>query len=165
VYVGSIPTGAIWRGDVRTGKGEVFVPGVEGRAAIGLELDKRGRLWVAGGPTGRAFVYSARSGRLLAEYTLTTTTPTFVNDVVVTRHAAWFTDSLNQVLYKVRLGRHGRLGGQDRVSTVPLTGDLVYQDGFNLNGIDATRDGRTVVVVQSNTGKLFTVRARTGETS
>jgi sugar lactone lactonase YvrE len=153
-FVGSIPTGAIYRGSLRSGEGAILVPGGEGKAAIGVDAD-RGRLFVAGGPTGKAFVYSTRSGRELATYQLTTAA-TFVNDVVVTRSAAWFTDSVNQVLYRVALGPGGRLGGQSAVQTIPLTGDLVYTTGFNANGIDATRNGKTLVVVQSNTGKLFT---------
>jgi streptogramin lyase len=162
VYVGSIPTGAIWRGDVRTGKGSVLVPGVPGRAAIGLELDRHGRLWVAGGPTGHAFVYDARTGRLLADYQLTTGT-TFVNDVVVTRHAAWFTDSTNPRLYRVPIGRHGRLGDQADVTALPLSGDISYlPTGPNANGIEAARGGRVLIIVQSNTGLLFTVNPRTG---
>lgn len=154
-YVGSIPTGAVYRGNLRTGTGAVLVPGGTGKAAIGVDVD-RGRIFVAGGPTGKAFVYSARTGAELATYELTTAS-TFVNDVVVTRTAAWFTDSVNQVLYRVALGRGGRLGGQSAVQTVPITGDLVYTTGFNANGIDATRNGKLLVVVQSNTGKLFRV--------
>jgi streptogramin lyase len=162
VYVGSIPTGAIWRGDVRTGTGSVLVPGVPGRAAIGLELDGHGRLWVAGGPTGHAFVYDARTGRLLADYQLTTGT-TFVNDVVVTRHAAWFTDSTNPRLYRVPIGRHGRLGDQADVTALPLSGEISYLPmGPNANGIEAARGGRVLIIVQSNTGLLFTVNPRTG---
>jgi sugar lactone lactonase YvrE len=153
-FVGSIPTGAIYRGSLRSGEGAILVPGGTGKAAIGVDAD-RGRLFVAGGPTGKAFVYSTRSGRELAAYQLTTAA-TFVNDVVVTRSAAWFTDSVNQVLYRVALGPGGRLGGQSAVQTIPLTGDLVYTTGFNANGIDATRNGKTLVIVQSNTGKLFT---------
>ena len=60
-YVGSIPTGAVYRGDLRTGKGATLVPGATGRAAIGVEHD-RGRLFVAGGPTGKGFVYDATDG-------------------------------------------------------------------------------------------------------
>ena len=48
-YVGSIPTGAVYRGDLRTGQGAPLVPGATGRAAIGVEHD-RGRLFVAGRP-------------------------------------------------------------------------------------------------------------------
>jgi len=36
----------------------------------------------------------------------------------------------------------------------------VYQDGFNANGIEASPDGRTLLVIQSNTGELFAVSAR-----
>jgi hypothetical protein len=48
-FVGSIPTGAVYRGSLRTGQGAVFVPAQAGRAAIGMKVD-RGRLFVAGGP-------------------------------------------------------------------------------------------------------------------
>src|SRR5688500_14165453 len=52
-YVGSIPTGAIFSGDLRTGEGDLLVQPTEGRAAIGLSLDQGSeRLFVAGGPTG-----------------------------------------------------------------------------------------------------------------
>jgi sugar lactone lactonase YvrE len=161
-YVGSIPTGAIYRGDLRTGDGAILVQPQPGRMAIGLKVDRRNRLWVAGGPTGQGYVYDARTGEGLAVYELAPGPPTFVNDVVVTREAAWFTDSLRAVLYRVPIARNGSLAGQADVEIVPLTGDFVLQPGFNLNGIDATRNGRTLVVVQSNTGQLFRVDANTG---
>ena len=158
-YVGSIPTGAIYRGDLRTGRGKVLFSGGAGRAAIGVDVDlpaanpfDPGRLVVAGGPTGKAFVYSARNGLPQATYELTTLT-TFVNDVVVTDSAAWLTDSLNQVLYRIGFGVRR---GQATVETVPLTGDIKYIAGFNVNGIDATPNGQTLILVQTNTGKLFT---------
>jgi sugar lactone lactonase YvrE len=156
-WVGSIPTGAIYSGDLRTGQGRVIVPGGAGRAAIGVAHAPSsnpfdpGRLVVAGGPTGRAFVYSARGGWLQASYQLTTL-PTFINDVVVTNEAAWLTDSLNQQLYRINFGER-RFAF---VETVPLTGDIDFVAGFNVNGIDATPDGQTLILVQSNTGKLFT---------
>ena len=155
-YVGSIPTGAVYAGDLRTGDGDVLVPARPGRAAIGLE-EAGGILWVAGGPTGKAFLYDADTGDDVAQLTLTTAADTFINDVVVTRRAAYFTDSRNPFVYRV-----------DRrtleVTAIPLTGDLVYTTGFNVNGIDATPNGRTLVLVQSNTGKLFTADAAAGVT-
>jgi sugar lactone lactonase YvrE len=158
-FVGSIPTGAVYRGDLRSGEGDVLVPAAPGRQAIGLDVDRRNRLFVAGGPTGRAFVYDAATGALLAEYLLTTS-PTFVNDVVVTRDGAYFTDSLQQQLYRVPIGPGGALGAT--AETIPLSGDIGFVPGFNVNGIDATPNGRTLVIVQSNLGKLFTVDPRTG---
>jgi sugar lactone lactonase YvrE len=154
-YVGSIPTGAIYRGDLRTGKGAPFVQGATGRAAIGVDFD-RGRLFVAGGMTGKGFVYDARTGALVREVQLATGSgATFVNDVVVTKRAAWFTDSNRAVLYRLPLSKNGRPAAA--AQALPLTGDFQLGGGFNLNGIDATPNGKTLVTVQSSTGKLFLV--------
>jgi sugar lactone lactonase YvrE len=154
-YVGSIPTGAIYRGNLRTGDGARFVQGGSDRAAIGLDFD-RGRLFVAGGPTGKGFVYDVRNGALVRELQLATGSgATFVNDVVVTKRAAWFTDSNRAVLYRLPLAKNGAPAAA--AQAVPLTGDFQLEAGFNLNGIDATPDGKTLVVVQSGTGKLFRV--------
>jgi sugar lactone lactonase YvrE len=161
-YVGSIPTGAVYRGSVRSGKGAVLVKPQSGRAAIGIDVD-RGRLFVAGGTTGKAFVYDARTGASLAALQLAGGSgQTFVNDVAVTPRAAWFTDSSRDVLYRVPLAANGRPGGQSAVRAVSLKGDFQLQAGFNTNGIDATPDGTQLVIVQSNTGRLFTVNPATG---
>jgi sugar lactone lactonase YvrE len=160
-YVGSIPTGAVFRGSLRTGQGALLVQPQSGRAAIGMKVD-RGRLFVAGGNTGNAYVYSARTGALLRTYALSAG-GSFINDVVVTKKAAWFTDSFKPVLYRVPLGPAGRPGAATAFSTVNLTGDYVHAAGFSVNGIDATPNGNTLVIVQSGTGKLFTVNA-TGAT-
>lgn len=159
-YVGSIPTGAVVVGDYRTGAVEPLVPARSGRAAIGLKHD-RGLLWVAGGPTGKAFVYDARTGADVAVYSLTSGA-TFVNDVVLTREAAYFTDSVNPVLYRVARTASGAPGA---LTVLPLTGDLVYASGFNVNGIAATPSGDTLYVVQSNAGALFAVDPDTGVTT
>ena len=170
LYVGSIPTGAVWKGDARTGEGDVLVPPRPGeRSAIGIKVDKRNRLFVAGGATGKAFVYDARTGEDLASYQLAPagTAVTFVNDVVVTSKAAWFTDSRNQQLYGLPLGRHGALPGQDDVRVLPLTGELAYTPAttdVDLNGIVAAEGGRVLLAVQSSTGKLFRINPRTGKT-
>ena len=64
LYVGSIPTGAVARVDARTGRTRVLVAGRNGRAATGLKAAD-GRLFVAGAGTGRAWDYSASTGRQL----------------------------------------------------------------------------------------------------
>ena len=159
-YAGSIPTGAVYKGSLRTGQGAIVVPGATGRGATGLEYD-RGRLWVAGAGTGKAFVYSARTGELLREYPFATA-PTFINDVVVTQKGAYFTDSQKPVLYRVAVSANGRPGA---ASTINLSGDYSHVAGaFNLNGIDATASGKWLLVVQSATGRLFRVDPATGVT-
>jgi sugar lactone lactonase YvrE len=159
-YVGSVANGAIYRGDLRTGTGSVFIPGAAGKAATGIELDNRNRLFVAGAGTGKAYVYDAQTGRSIRIYDLATA-PTFINDVVATRTGVYFTDSNKAVIYRIPIGAGGALGN---AQTIPLTGDFQLGSGFNLNGIDATANGKTLIAVQSNTGKLFRIDPSTGAT-
>jgi sugar lactone lactonase YvrE len=159
-YVGSIPTGAVYRGNLRTGQGAVLVQGRSGRAATGVAVDNRNRLFVSGASTGKAFVYNAGTGGDIAEYTLG---QGFINDVVVTRTGAYFTNSNRAELYRVPIGNGGRLGAT--VQTIALQPPYAQGAGFNVNGIDATPNGRWLVIVQSNTGKLFRVNPSTGATS
>src|SRR5918998_281734 len=112
LYVGSIPTGAVWRGDAKTGKGDVLVPPHEGRSAIGIKVS-RGLIFVAGGATGDAYVYNARTGADVARYDLAPEgANTFVNDLVVTGRAVYFTDSRLRQLYVLPLGKKGSLPAQ-----------------------------------------------------
>jgi hypothetical protein len=152
-YAGSRANGAVYRGDLRTGEGAFFVPGQMGRVATGLEVS-RGRIFVSGANTGDAFVYDAKTGAQIAGYDFSAG-GSFINDVAVTQGAAWFTDSLKPVLYRVPLGPNGEPGPPAAVQTVPLSGDFQQVGGFNVNGIDVR--GQTLVIVQSATGKLFTV--------
>jgi sugar lactone lactonase YvrE len=162
-YVGSIPTGAIYRGDLRTGEGSILVPEQEGRSAIGLAYDERsGYLFVAGGMTGEAYVYDGSTGETVAVFTLTTEESVFINDVVVTREAAYFTNSFLAEIYRIPLGPAGRLPGQDAVQTIGLGGDYVQSPGFNANGIDATPNGKWLVIVNSGQGALYRVNPQTG---
>ena len=121
--------------NLRNGKGTVISQG-PGTPSVGLKIDNRDRLFVAGGPAGNARVVDVRTGAILKSYQFTTGT-SFINDVALVRKTAWFTDSSNPVLYGVPLGRHGALPDASAVITLPLTGDYVHQAGFNLNGITA----------------------------
>ena len=162
-YVGSIPTGAVYRGDLRTGEGAVLVPPheEEGRAAIGLKCDPRtGYLFVAGGPTGFAYIYDGHTGADIDQIQLTTLA-SFINDVVVTKDAAYFTNSFQPELYSVPLANNGQPLGTSE--TIPLTGDYVFTPGqFNANGIAATPNGKTLIIVNSADGALYKVDPNTG---
>jgi len=132
-----------------------------GTPSVGLKIDNRDRLFIAGGPTGEARVVDAATGDLLQSYALTDA-PTFVNDVVVTRDAAWFTDSQQAQLYKLPLGPGGALPGADAIEVVPLSGSWMQQPGFNANGIAETPNHQALLVIQSSTGILFRVDPETG---
>ncbi|MFF5056507.1 SMP-30/gluconolactonase/LRE family protein [Micromonospora sp. NPDC000663] len=163
-YLGSRATGAIYRVDLRTGRGAT-IGAPTGTPSLGLKVDRRSRLFVAGGTAGDARVLDSRTGEVLASYQFATA-PTFVNDVVLTRDAAYFTDSNRPVLYRLPLGRGGALPPADGFTTIALTG--AYEQvgtGVNLNGIVSTPDGKALIVVQSNTGTLFRVDPATGATT
>src|SRR5919108_281554 len=159
-YVGSIPLGAVFKGSYRTGEGAELVPPHPGRAHTGLKVDTRfDRLFVAGGDTKAIYVYDARTGADVATFPLPDAG--FVNDVVLTRDAAYFTDSLVPQLHRVGIGRNGELTPPQRIT---YSGDLQFAQDFNVNGIDTAPGGRSLIVVQSNLGKLFRVDAGTGQT-
>jgi hypothetical protein len=160
VYSGSRATGDILAVDVVSGDSWLVVDAPAGRTAVGIEQDREGRFWVAGGASGDVFVYE-ENGDELAVYDFAAS-DTFVNDVVVTRDAAWFTDSRKAVLYRVPIERDGSLGDGE---IVPLFGDYRHGPGNNLNGIDASRDGSVLVAVQSNLGNLYNIDPQTGETT
>jgi hypothetical protein len=159
-YVGSIPLGAVYSGSYRTGEGAVLVPPHPGRNHTGLKVDKRfDRLFVAGGASKGIYVYDSDTGADVAAYALPDAG--FVNDVILTRKAAYFTDSLVPQLYRVGIRRDGELTPPQRIA---LSGELEFVQGFNANGIETLPRGNALVVVQSNLGKLFRVNGRSGHT-
>jgi sugar lactone lactonase YvrE len=159
-YAGDLFRGDIFRGNLQRGTAEVFVDAPAGRMAVGMFADIRhDLLFVAGGP-GAAYVYDTRSGAPVASYELGNPGSSFINDVVVTRQGAWFTDSLQPNLYFVPLNEAGQPGPS---STLPLSGPAADVSGeFNLNGITASANGETLIVAHSGNGALYTVDPETG---
>ena len=168
-FTGSLSTGAIYKGDLRTGEGAFLNdPSDFGgpRAAVGMKHDPRSDLlWVAGGFFGQGYLYDSDTGDTVAVLQLSTQQPTLVNDVVVTRKAAYFTDSFQPSLYKVPLDSSGLPDGP--VEVLPLTGDFVFIGDFaiNENGIDSTTNGKNLILVNATTGALYKVDPDTGEAS
>ncbi|GAB2622068.1 hypothetical protein GCM10027168_62550 [Streptomyces capparidis] len=156
-WFGSLGSGAIYRACLATGEGRIISEG-PGTPSVGLKADRRGRLFVAGGSGGDARVVDGRDGRVLASYRCATG-ESFVNDVVLTPDAAWFTDSFNPVLYCLPLGPRGQLPAE--VVRLPLGGQWVQRQAeYNANGVERTPDGTALLVVQP--GGLFRVDPRTG---
>jgi sugar lactone lactonase YvrE len=159
-YLGSLVDGDIYAFDLRTGQRTLVSDG-PGSPSAGLKIDNQGRLFVAGGPIGTGRVIDVETGDIIQEYTFASG-QTFINDVVLTRDFAWFTDSMQPQLYGVPLGSEGTPGDPGDVVTLPLTGDWVQAAGFNANGIAETPDRQALLVVQSSTGLLFRVDPETG---
>lgn len=172
-YVGSLSNGTIYRGDLRTGEGAVLTAPAGQFTTIGIDVDRRERVWVAGGPTGATRVYDGRSGDLLETYQLTNPFESFLNDVIVTRNAVWVTDSgttnspdpSNFVfagkprLFKIPL-RGGRLPDASSIEEVLLdVPDVAFP---NLNGIETAPGGRGLIVAHTSLGSLFKINPKTG---
>lgn len=156
-YMGSRANGAVYRTDLRTGRGEVFYAGAPGTVAVGLKVDDDGLLYIAGN-TGVARVLDTRTRKLVHTYQLTEVPGHFINDVTLLGDRAWFTDSRDSVLYGVPRGHRG-----GKVRALPLGGDWVQTpDAINANGIVGTPDGRGLIVVSSAPGKLYRVHLKTG---
>ena len=155
-YVGSTTTGNVYKGNVNSTVVELYLPGgQDGRTDVrGLKVGN-GKLYLAGGPTAQLFVYDLASKRLLGKFA-TGLTPSFVNDATIAPNGdAYFTDSNSPAIYRVAAD----VTAADAFSRwIDLSGSpIVYGTGFNLNGIAASADGKYLVVVQSNTGKLFRI--------
>jgi hypothetical protein len=167
-FVGSLLDGAIYGGDLRTGKGEIVVPPQQGRIAVGLDVDERSNYIFAagGGPAlgsipGSGYVYDAKTGASLAEYSFG---GGFINDVIVTREAVYFTDSFQPVLFKVPLGPRGELIDTAKFEAIPLDDGFDFTPGFfNANGIVATPNGKCLIVVNSDAKSLYKINPSTGE--
>src|SRR5215213_157977 len=172
-YVSSVDDGSIYRGKVSKEKAVLFLPGGDdGRTqAVGLELDD-GRLYVAGGQTGKVFVYETPGGDLIRSFDPPAPPAQgagFLNDVAVNPHSgdAYITDSFVPILWRVpaeevtNSSTPGELKPWLDLSGTPIQ----YMTGFNLNGIVATPNGRYLLTVQSNTGNLYRIDTQTEQVS
>ena len=152
-YVSSTGDGAIYRGTLDNSTVSPFIAGGAGRSAVGLKVD-RGKLYVAGGSTGSITVYDLATKQAVA--TFATGSGGFLNDLVVTsRGDVYVTDSLRPTLWHVTADQVRAGGGTPQA--LDISGGIPYQAGFNLNGIVA-KSNKKLVVVQSNTGKLFRIK-------
>jgi hypothetical protein len=160
-YVGSLRTGDIYRGDLRSGKGAIFVDAPAGRVAVGMRVDK-GRHWlaVAGGATGHAYVYDTGDGTTVADLVLGPANVVFSNDVAITRRALYFTDTFAPTIYKVPILANGTFGATQLITVTGPAGAVV-SGGFGLNGIDST-NRRWLIVNHTALGILALVDPNTG---
>ncbi|MCF2533447.1 SMP-30/gluconolactonase/LRE family protein [Yinghuangia soli] len=167
-YTGSAADGTVYRGDLRSGAVEVFLPGgADGRTgALGMKVDARGRLIIAGGFTGLVWVYDTRSGTLL--HTFSSGTGSLLNDVAVAANGdVYVTDTLQPKIYRITADR---LAAPAAPAAAPLpvfadfTGSPVV-DGTNVhfNGIVVTPDQRYLIAAHMDSRALLRIDRRTSE--
>lgn len=169
IYTNSANTGAVFRVAPDTGVVTRIAdplglgdspPAKPVSVALGLKADGQGRLWVAGARTGSMHVVDIATGEQLARFT-TPEGPWLINDVALTPDAAYFTDTLRPVLWRVARDSVADAALEPWLSFAGTA--LEYGEEPNLNGIVATPDGRYLIVVLMKTGRLFRIDTRTRE--
>ncbi|WP_160663778.1 SMP-30/gluconolactonase/LRE family protein [Pseudarthrobacter sp. ATCC 49987] len=160
-FAGDRLNGNIFRGDITTGSARLFIKAPEGRAALGMKVDRdHDLLFVAGGATGQAYVYDLETKTTVKVYELAPAGTSFINDVTLTRDGAWFTNSRAGELYRIPLSRDGKPG---EVRTLALGAPAgTVDDGFNLNGIAAADEGQKLIVAHTGRGALYAVDPEDG---
>ena len=155
-FVGATGDGTIYSGTTDNPTVTEFIVGAPGKEAVGMKV-AAGKLYVAGGFSGGVSVYDIATKRLVASFA--NFGAGMLNDLVVTAKGDVFvTDSLVPRLWHITAAKVGAGGGAP--DSIPLDPEISYEltpHPFNLNGIVALKGGRSLIVVQANTGKLFRI--------
>ncbi len=164
-YVGSVGSGSIYKVNLATGEGNIFVPAQETQRVAGMVYDQRtDLLYVAGIESGNGLVYDGLTGEQVAEAQFTSGANGLVNDAALSDDAIFFTDSHLPVVYRLPLDPESHLPDPAASETISLTGDFEnLPEGLNSNGIIASADGAKLIVAHSDLGKLYMVDAASGE--
>lgn len=154
MYVTSVATGAVFRGDVRSPRLRRWLPaGRDGRtSATGVHVDRYGHVLVAGASTGRFYTYAA-NGRLMS--TRQVAGESFLNDFSFTRHHVYVTDSASGTVHRARITRFGA----GELEPFVTKADFAPATDF-LNGIVTTPDERYLVVSDWGTDVTYRVDLR-----
>lgn len=166
-FVSGAGSGGIYRVDLETGETTPFLePGSRGPfTTIGLAVSG-GQLWVAGGNSGQLLVYDIETAEQVGSYSTPEAEARFLNDVVVTARGAFATDSNRPVLWHVATAADVSDEQGEAEAWLNFEGTAFeYVDGFNANGIVASADGLTLIVVAANTGALYKVDVESKEVS
>jgi Cu-Zn family superoxide dismutase len=167
LYTASAENGAIAKVTIASGAAEMIAPAgtlvPAGSSTfpgvLGMKVDGQRRLWVAGGAQPKIFVFDLAAGKLLKTLDLPSPSGNVLNDLVFVGSHAYFTDTKVPTLWRVALNG-AEIGAPEPFVSFNGTA-LQYDNGRNLNGIAATADGKTLVVVQMDKGLLFKIDVAT----
>ena len=157
-FVSRTGTGAIYVGTLDSHTLQPFIAGGEaGDAplATGLKV-RKGLLYVAGASTGQIRIYDLADPAKAP--VVFETGGGFINDLDLTPDGdVYATDSTKPAIYKVSAA--AVKAGTGAVETINVAPEITVDTTpgvFNLNGIVAKND-HELIVVQSNTGKLYRI--------
>jgi sugar lactone lactonase YvrE len=168
VYTASALNGTIARLNVATRASDIVATDVLFRkgesprfpSVLGMKLDAQGQLWLAGGNTGRMFVVDTTKGTVVRQFRVPKPEDSLINDVALVGGAAYFTDTRAPILWRVQTTNNkiGNLEPWLNFTKTPLQYD---PKANNINGIAATADGTSLIVVQMGAGRLFRIDIKT----
>lgn len=162
-YTGSTINGDIVRVDVQTGTSSLFASGAkQGRMDCrGMKLDSKERLWVCGGEENKIYVLNSDGNLIKSWNTKELFNSGFINDCVTDDRYIYFTDSRVQKIYRADAG-NAQSGNVEEWLTF-TDQQIPYSTGFNANGAALTPDGKYLIIVISNSGKLYRISRSTKE--
>jgi Cu-Zn family superoxide dismutase len=168
IYTASALTGTLVRVSAGTKAAEIVAPAgvlVPGGmattfpAVLGMKLDGRNRLWIAGGRSGRFLIVDAKTGKVLKQLDVPDPSRSLVNDVALIGTTGYFTDTRVPTLWRIE-AKGDEIGSVEPWLDFGGT-PLQYYEGANLNGIAATPDGQSLIVVQMGKGLLYRIDVKT----
>jgi Cu-Zn family superoxide dismutase len=163
IYTASAATGTLMRINLKTRAADVVAPAgvlvaagaTTFPAVLGMKQDANNRLWIAGGSSGKFFVVDSRSGKVIKQLEVPDPSKSLINDVVLVGTTGYFTDTRTPTLWRIE-AKGNEIGSLE--PWLDFTGTaLQYYQGANLNGIAATPDGQSLIVVQMGKGLLFRI--------
>lgn len=157
LYTGSATNGTVYAINAATGAVSKFSEGgaLGRRVALGLKVDGQGRVWIAGGQQGTVSILTP-DGMILKVLETPMSPMPYLNDLTPAPDGnVYVTDSRRPVIFRV--DRNLNLTAWLDLGKTPIK----YGPGVNLNGIVATPDGRSLLVMQTNTGDLWRIDLRT----
>lgn len=161
--------GAIYKGNLRTGEGEILVqPNQDDlRPVLGLSYDARTDYIYATivdpFPLTNAgiAVYDASTGELVREVRIGD--GLFPSNIKVTESAVFVTSTNSGLLYKMPLAEGGRIPDEPTIESIEMVG-LAPANGFYAWGLEGSFDGHELLVLNglNGSGTLYRVDTSTG---
>ncbi len=171
-YGGSAVDGTLYKQTLDAPPGqpaEVFLPAgtPDGRTqADGVNIDRKGRLYVAGGTNGTLHVYDIRTRESVARFD--TGPGGFINDVAIGRNGdVYFTDSQRPFIFRVT--EEQVEDGTGTPQAIDIDPPVDYgpsgrtNNGLEANGIRFTPGGRFIVFNSLNNGELYRLTPLEGD--
>ncbi|QNF34306.1 hypothetical protein HUW51_16835 [Adhaeribacter swui] len=156
-FTGSTTNGDIVRVDAEDGDVTLFASGSQQNraAATGMKIDPKDRLWVCGGASNTIQVLDIRGMLIKSWNTSTLFGSGFINDCVYDNTHIYFTDSNVQKIYRTNV----TLDAPDEMEEwlTFTNSEIPYATGINANGIVNTPDNKYLIMVVSNSGKLYRI--------